>query len=199
MAAELASGTRLTLVQETDYPVSGNITLTVNPSRSTTFTLQLRIPYWSDRTRVLVNQKPIKNVSAGSYCALERRWQKGDRVEIRLDMSEHFWIGEKECAGDTSMYRGPILMTYDRRFNQVDPDDIPKLDARSLKHRSVQWKGRIPPILLIEYRDAKGNRLTLCDFGSAGEGGTPYKSWLKFIGVPKDCFSRANPLRSARL
>ena len=198
MTTELNSERTIKLVQETDYPVHGNIKLTVHPSRATRFTLKLRIPYWSATTRVSLNGERIKRVTAGTYLAIERRWEKGDRVEIRLDMSEHFWTGEEECRGFVSMYRGPILMTYDRRFNDVDPDELPRLDGRTLKRRHVQWKGRIVPILLLEYRDGEGRKLRLCDFGSAGEAGTPYKSWLKVSGIPAGSFSRENPLRSAR-
>jgi len=199
MTAALDSGCTLRLIQDTTYPVDGRVRLTVSPSRTTRFTLKLRIPYWSSRTRLRVNNKPLRNISPGTYCPLDRQWKKGDCVELQLDMSEHFWVGEQECRGLVSMYRGPILMTYDRRFNNVDPDDLPTLDGRSLRRRRVSWKGRVKPILLMEYRDGKGKRLRLCDFGSAGEGGTPYKSWLKLKGVPKGTFSRDNPLRSVRI
>ena len=198
ITTSLNSGAELELVQETDYPVDGSVKLSVKPSRSTQFTLNLRIPYWSAQTRVSVNGQQVSGVDAGTYLALDRKWEKGDVVELHFDMSEHFWVGEQECAGLVSMYRGPILMTYDRRFNEVDPDDIPELDAHTLKHRTINWKGRIKPIMLLEYRDGKGRELKLCDFGSAGEGGTPYKSWLKIDGAKKSQFSRDNPLRSVR-
>jgi len=198
MKAALESGGTVKLVQETAYPVDGLIRLTVEPSRACRFTLKLRIPHWSARTRVRVNGKPIRNVAPGTYCLLDRQWKKGDCVEIRLDMSEHFWVGEQECSGLVSMYRGPVLMTYDRRFNDMDPDDVPALDGRTLRGRRINWRGRIKPILLMEYRDGRGTRLKLCDFGSAGEGGTPYKSWLEIAGVQAGKFSRENPLRSVR-
>ncbi|MDP6779924.1 MAG: glycoside hydrolase family 127 protein [Candidatus Latescibacteria bacterium] len=199
MAARLSSGRRVEFSQDTTYPVDGHVKLSVHPSRPTRFRLNLRIPYWSARTRLHVNGEPIENVTSGSYCALEREWRQGDRVEIRLDMSEHYWVGRKQCRGRVSMYRGPILMTYDRRFNDVDPDDLPELDGRSLKRRRLKWSGRIKPIMLLEYRDGNGSKLRLCDFGSAGEGGTPYRSWLKIGGIPKASFSRSNPLRSVRV
>jgi DUF1680 family protein len=190
---------KIKLVQETTYPVEGNIKLTVHPTRATRFTLKLRIPYWSARSRVSVNGERIKGVAPGTYLAIDRKWKKGDRIELRLDMSEHFWTGEQECKGGVSMYRGPVLMTYDRRFNKVDPDDLPRLDARTLKRRRVRWKGKMAPIMLFEYRDDKGRKLSLCDFGSAGQAGSPYKSWLKISGTPSGRFSKENPLRSARL
>jgi hypothetical protein len=174
------------------------VELIVNPSRATRFTLTVRIPYWSSSTTLSVNGEPVGSVTAGTYCSLDRRWEQGDRVELVLDMSEHFWVGEQQCHGKVSMYRGPILMTYDRRFNDVDPGDLPELDALTLKRRHVTWNGRIEPILLMEYSDGNGRKLKLCDFGSAGEGGTPYASWLKIGNVPAGSFTRSNPLRSVR-
>ena len=198
ITSALTPGRTVKLVQETVYPVDGKIRLTVYPSHATRFTLKLRIPYWSAKSRVAVNGKRISKVTAGTYLAVERQWKKGDCVMIHLDMSEHFWTGEAECKGRVAMYRGPILMTYDRRFNDVDPDKLPRLDGRTLKRRRVEWKGRITPIMLFEYRDGKGRKLRLCDFGSAGEAGTPYVSWLSISGVPAGSFSRENPLRSVR-
>ncbi len=198
MTATLKAGGAVKLTQDTTYPVDGDIGLLVHPSSPTRFRLSLRIPYWSADTKLSVNGEPVTHVTAGTYCSIDRRWEEGDRVEMRLDMSEHFWVGEEQCRGSVSMYRGPILMTYDRRFNDVDPDDLPELDALTLEGRHVTWDGRIEPILLLEYRDGKGKELRLCDFGSAGEGGTPYKSWLKIGNVAAGSFSRTNPLRSVR-
>jgi hypothetical protein len=34
-----------------------------------------------------------------------------------LDMSSHFWPGERACQGKTSIYRGSLLLAYDHRYN----------------------------------------------------------------------------------
>jgi len=198
MTAQVGSSTGVRLIQKTDYPRGGAIRLAVRPSRPSEFALRLRIPYWSHKTAVSVNGRKVEDVAPGSYCAVRRKWKTGDVVDVRLDMSLHFWAGRRQCRGRTSVYRGPILLTYDRRFNDVDPDDLPAMDAASLKARPVLWKGPLPPALLLACRDAKGKGLRLCDFGSAGEGGTPYVSWLKITNPPRAAFSRTNPLRSAR-
>ena len=45
---------------------------------------------------------------AGSYLTVSRAWRPGDRIALALDVSTHFWSGERECAGRASAYRGPL-------------------------------------------------------------------------------------------
>jgi hypothetical protein len=130
---------------------------------------------------------------------LNRQWAVGDQVEIELDFSLHFWVGDRECAGKSSIYRGPILLTYDRRFNDMDPGDVPPLDARSARGDLVESKDWIQPWLLVQFKSKAGQALRLCDFASAGAGGSPYRSWLEVVDAPRTEFSRTNPLRTGRI
>jgi len=179
MSATIKGTQKVTIKQETDYPRSGKITIGVSPTRAALFCLKLRIPRWSAKTRVAVNGEPVRNVRPGQYLDLRRKWNKGDRIELTLDMSFHGWVGHGDCKGRVSLYRGPILLTYDRRYNDMDPGDLPALDAARLRARAVQWPHWIPPMMLLQFKAADGCSLRLCDFGSAGEGGSPYVSWLK--------------------
>ena len=218
MSAKLKRGVSVTLTQKTEYPIEGRIAVRVTPSRAAEFALKLRIPYWSRRTTVRLNGKTLSGVKPGQYAAIERRWKPNDRIEIDLDMSLHFWVGERECKGLSSVYRGPILLAYDHRYNQEhapkgkivmrdtqgwNPRDcmlkVPPLDALRMKPERTEWNDWLPPALLLELRAANGRTVRLCDFGSAGEAGTPYLSWLPIRHCPgKAEFSRANPLRSSR-
>jgi DUF1680 family protein len=107
-------GTRVALRQDTDYPRGGRIELEVSPERAVEFTLRLRIPQWSRSTTVKVNGAAVE-AKAGSYAAIERTWAAGDKVEIELDLSPHFWVGEREQGGRTSIYRGPILLVHESK------------------------------------------------------------------------------------
>ena len=157
----------------------------------------LRIPSWSHATAVKVNDVPVTDVSPGTYLKLDRKWKKGDKIELAMDMSLHYWASERECDGLTSIYRGPILLTYDRYYNDMAPDNIPALDNRKMAFTPVSAEVRKrQPIVLLEFTGSDGRKLRLCDFGSAGYAGTPYKSWLKANNVRKTEFSRSNPLRS---
>jgi hypothetical protein len=100
----------------------------------------------------------------------------------------------------TSIYRGPILLTFDPSYNLVGIEEVPVLDARisawkllpSAPRRNTPW-------ILLESLAADGRTaVRLCDFASAGAGGTPYRSWLPVRGVEPTPFSPGNPLRSMR-
>jgi DUF1680 family protein len=198
MTARLADGLSVTLTQDTEYPLSGQIEIVVDPSKEATFSLKLRIPYWSEETSVSLNNAAVSSVETGTYLILERAWQAGDRIQIDLDMSLHFWAGERECEGLTSVYRGPLLLAYDHRYNldratgsrteARDYDEwsaqinyglkVPELNAERMDGHPVVWEDWLSPLLLLEFDAADGSSMRLCDFASAGVSGTPYMSWL---------------------
>ncbi|MDA1190154.1 MAG: glycoside hydrolase family 127 protein [Candidatus Poribacteria bacterium] len=198
VSAALADGTTVALTQETDYPVGGEITLTVEPDRTANFVLSLRVPQWSRNTTIRINGDALPAPTPGSYAEIERLWQPGDTVELSLDLTPHFWVGERDVEGKSSVYRGPILLTYDRYFNDMDPHDVPELDARNLALEPVRWEGWVEPLTLWRTRGADERDVLLCDFASAGATGTPYRSWLAIGGLSSGAFSRDNPLRMTR-
>jgi DUF1680 family protein len=199
MEARLASGPTVRLTQETAYPRHGQVRLVVSPSHQARFALKIRIPHWSKKTRVGVNGDRVKDLTPGRYLRLERTWEKGDRVDLHLDLSPHFWVGARACQGRTSIYRGPVLLAVDAHDNEFHLDSAPALNAHSLGLRSSRRRPRVKAMVLMEARGVDGQQVRLRDFGTSGEAGTPYRSWLRVGGAPKMRFSRNNPLRSGRL
>ena len=199
LKAPLRSRLTVELEQQTDYPRTGRIRIAVRPSRPAELAVYVRIPYWSARSAVIVNGKRVRSVEPATYCRLERPWRRDDVIDLRLDLSPHYWVGERQAEGRASMYRGPILLTYDRRLNDMDPDDVPALDATRIGLRLITSKHRPRPIVLVECRAVDGRVVRLCDFGSAGAAGSTYRSWLEIRNAPSSAFGHTNPLRSARV
>ena len=194
MQTELERGVVVSLTQQTEYPRSGRVCIRVDPAEAAEFALKLRVPYWSQQTKVRVNGEAASTADAGAYWTLTRRWQPGDTIDLDLDMSLHYWRGERECRGTVSIFRGPVLLTYDRRLNALDPDEVPALDAVALQGDLVEAEAMVA----LDVAAADGRTLRLCDFASAGEGGSPYRSWLRVANAPQTPFSRENPLRSGQ-
>ncbi len=196
MTVPLAQGGRLTLHQETEYPRGNRVRLKIGLARPAEFSLRLRIPHWSQNTQVRLNSKASEDAKPGRYLVLSRTWTDGDVIDLDFDFTLQFWLGEREYEGKVSIYRGPILLTYDRRFNQADPSRVPALKAGGLSGKMIQSDSWLPPLLLLEFKAADGTALRLCDFASAGMAGSPYLSWLEVTGCGQTGFSRSNPRRS---
>lgn len=174
----LKRGRTLTLNVQGDYPRRPEVQIGVSVTRPTQFALRMRIPAWSRKTEVWLNGQRIPNVTPGTYLTLQREWRSGDSLHVRFDLSLHAWLGEREQAGKVSLYRGPVLLAYDQRFNAMDPDDVPALSLANLRYAEEQKTGALSPLLLLRFTGVDGRALRLCDFASAGAAGTVYRSWL---------------------
>jgi hypothetical protein len=200
--------TPVRIAQRTEYPREGGILLTVNPAKTLSFPLKLRIPHWSARNSVKVNGQPVSNVMPGAYLVLDREWNPGDTVQLDFDMSLHYWAGERECAGSASIYRGPLLLAYETDKSKdhwinvgsiVPPTPAePVFDSLTMQGRTVPADGKAPPMLMMEFTTVEGKTVRLRDYATCGEGGLSYASWLKVKNVPSTPFSAANPWRTGR-
>jgi uncharacterized protein len=105
----VVSGTRLHLIEETDYPFRGTVRLTVNPAASIGFPLLLRIPAWATGTTISVNGKQEPGPGAGTFARVEREWHAGDRVEIVFPMRPRIsrWFQDS-----VAVERGPLVFSY---------------------------------------------------------------------------------------
>jgi hypothetical protein len=190
-------GQRLALEQETNYPSDGRILLRTGLARPERFPLLLRIPSWSRSTSVQVNGEGLP-AKPGTYLTLAREWKDGDRVEIRFDMSPHFWVGERQLDGWVSAYHGPLLLAFDPAFNSIDVEEIPDLDARGFELRPVTADAAIQPWVLFAVKAVNGAEVRLCDFATAGAFGNSYRSWLVIRNLEPARFHPERPVWNNR-
>lgn len=115
--------------QETAYPWDGRISITINPSTVQKWRLALRIPSWCKRARLKVNDKALAlgdRVVKG-YAVIERRWERGDRVELTLEMPVQrieAHPGIRGTVGRIALQRGPLVYCIEGADNGSDLGDI---------------------------------------------------------------------------
>lgn len=190
-------GNQIRIAQDTDYPVSGRIEIAIEPEAPESFTVQLRVPQWSRTTGLALNGSPLACPRAGTYAAIAREWRRGDRLTLELDLSLHYWVGERDCARHSSVYRGPILLAHDPRLNADGGGQPPRFDASGMDETRSSFAGWLQPWLQVRYPSRSGTA-TLCDFASAGATGNPYRTWFDVANVKRAEFARTNTLRSSR-
>lgn len=106
VTAKVADGTEVTITEDTQYPFDDEITLTVATRQPVSFPLYLRIPGWCQKPEILVNGSPANTAPGPAFTIIERVWQRGDTVEVKLpqDVELRTW-GER----GNSIARGPLL------------------------------------------------------------------------------------------
>lgn len=122
-------GEPVTLVQETDYPWSGKIRITVSPEKPADFALRIRVPGWvrgqvlpSDLYRyedatpgdwsIRVGSERAAAELADGYAVLQRRWTPGEVVEIDLPMPVRRVLANEAVEDDrgrVAFDRGPLV------------------------------------------------------------------------------------------
>jgi DUF1680 family protein len=105
--------------QSTDYPWDGTVRLTFGavPEKKAlrTFALQLRIPAWCKEYAVKVNGQAVDTPAdrpANGYLTVRRNWNRGDRVELRMEMPVVLIESNplvEETRNQTAVKRGPLV------------------------------------------------------------------------------------------
>lgn len=140
----------ITLDMKSAYPSDGEIRITVGLAKEEKMDIALRIPSWSDRTKVLVNGKPFEGIAVkGAYSTITRTWKDGDVIELSLDMRGRL-IDAPSGVGDKAIMRGPVVLAFDTRL-------VPRRDGVSE-----------PPMLRYEFAGDSGNHIELKPTGNSG-------------------------------
>jgi len=115
----------LSLIQKTNFPEESGTTLSIRVARPTQLTLRLRVPAWvASDASVKVNGKALEvSASPGSYLAIKRVWQNGDRVELALPMA----LRAEPLPDDRTLQAfcyGPLVLAGDMGNEGLTPAKI---------------------------------------------------------------------------
>ncbi len=105
---------------ETDFPASGVVRLIVTPAKPGAFTLYLRVPEWTARFTAITAGREYRG-KPGEYLAITRRWGKGHKVNVRMDMTVRTHDGGLSYPDSVAFQRGPQVMAVDRSVNPNIP------------------------------------------------------------------------------
>lgn len=113
LKTKLLNGSAISFKQETNYPWEENVKFTYLESQTNDFALSLRIPGWAAGTTLKVNGKSLQQpVTADGYIELNRKWIKGDVVELHLPMKVQLVEANPLVEENTNkivVKRGPIV------------------------------------------------------------------------------------------
>ena len=194
-----ALSTEVSLTQTTAYPFGGDVKIEVNPAKKSKLTLKLRIPGWLNDSEddgklyasvaagpvgITVNGKKVDTRIVDGYAVIDRKWKKGDVVNLTLPMQPRFISASpkvEQLIGQTAIAYGPLVYCLESIDNEQlesisidttqpltlsgtmkDLDNAPVITGTAITSDGSRTAFRAIPYYLL------GNR----------QKGSPYKVWL---------------------
>ncbi|MCU0355741.1 MAG: glycoside hydrolase family 127 protein [Cytophagales bacterium] len=185
------------VIQQTDYPVSGKVTIKIHLPKAEQMTIRVRIPAWSQQSDLSINGQPVNGLVAGQYAEINRLWQSSDEITLALDMRGRV-LRAGDNAGFVAVRRGPLVLARDSRFGYPDVDETisPATDKDGFLPLEVVaesnfWISLKAPFAVGSYREGEAGKpvpLLFCDYASAGDAWNEknrFRVWLPVLFDPE--------------
>jgi DUF1680 family protein len=161
-------GSVLKLKQETNYPWDGDIKIIMEEPPVKQFSIFMRIPGWANSSRFLLNGKPFAPKINSGYAEINRKWMKGDKIEMILPMVAKLMEANplaEEIRNQLAVKRGPVVYClesadipkdknvfqlsipvntkFQTRLISIDNSDIIALEGNARLIDNSQWKNKL--------------------------------------------------------
>jgi hypothetical protein len=115
--ANVGKGKEVTITEETNYPFSGSVRLTIATEGTVRFPIYLRIPGWADSIAINFKGKTIKTKGDSNF-KINEKWKDGDQISIEIPMVIRV---EKNNNNSLSVLRGPLYFSLriDKEYKSV--------------------------------------------------------------------------------
>ena len=167
---EDVAGTDVEMVQATDYPWSGEVSITVNPAAAKKFSIMVRMPNRSVSnlytaspecngiTSISVNGSAITPAVKKGYAVITRKWKAGDKIALTLLMKIQRVKGSDRIAATTgrvALRYGPLI--YSAESIDQDLDNV----LNPAAPLATEWmKDFLDGVIVIKGAWADGAKLT---------------------------------------
>ncbi len=127
----------LTIVQRTDYPWDGKISLEFTADTPVDCVIRVRTPHWSSGSSYHVNEQPLENVEVRQdYAILHGTWKTGDRIAIEMPMPVRRVSAHPRVEADlgrAAIMRGPLVYCVESADNTVPVKELALSNASLLE------------------------------------------------------------------
>ena len=135
ITVENVAGTNVQMVQKTDYPWSGDVSVTVNPRQTKRFSVRIRVPNRSVSelyagtpqsdgiTSISVNGSAITPPIEKGYAVISGFWRAGDKIDLKLPMKvQRIKASDKIEAtkGRVALRYGPLIYSAEKVDQDID-------------------------------------------------------------------------------
>jgi DUF1680 family protein len=153
---ENVAGTSVEIVQSTDYPWGSDVSIKLNPSKPTAFTVKIRVPDWTPSTLytsstasdgltgLTVNGVATTSTIEKGYAVLCRTWTSGDIVDFQVPLAVRRLKAADQVAADTgrvALKYGPLIYNIEAADHKVP--DITALVLSPTEPITTEWNSTL--------------------------------------------------------
>jgi uncharacterized protein len=113
LKTRLPNGSAFALEQESQYPWNGEIRIIIKEAQEKSMSVMLRIPGWVEGPSLKINNQNFEgSLEPGSYVAINRKWKKGDVIDMNLPMPVRLMEANPKVEDDrncVAVMRGPLV------------------------------------------------------------------------------------------
>jgi len=94
----------------------------VEPAKTKSFAVKLRIPAWCPRATIEVNGHVERiRADADGYTSIQRSWKRGDQISLRLRLEARLVAGDHMNQGKVALFYGPLVLAADEALLAKPP------------------------------------------------------------------------------
>jgi DUF1680 family protein len=127
----------------TNYPLDGNVELTVHPGKTARFPLYLRVPAWTSHYQAIAGGHTYQGLPA-SFLTIDREWVDGDIVKIEMDLTTRLVAGGPSYPYSVAIARGPQFLALESAVNR-GLVDLQAAGPRSAPVKLIDATDQLPP------------------------------------------------------
>ena len=169
------AGTKVQIVQTTNYPWDGKVAIVVNPEASKEFSIHIRSPQRQTSelysctpaadgiTSLSVNGEQVPISVRQGYAVIDRTWHAGDKIELQLPIQPQRVTASDDVAADRGLVAlryGPLVYNFEAADNAgMDDSNLPTLKTDS-SLQAVWQPGFLEGVVVLKTEAADGSPLT---------------------------------------
>jgi len=186
------AGTGVQVRQTTDYPWSGDVSITVNPATPVSFAVKIHVP---DRSvsalyssspeangiaSVSINGAAVTPTVVDGYATICRTWTAGDTINLQLPLTVQRIKAVPQVLTDigrVALQYGPLIYNIEN----IDSGDVDNLILSSSAALSAEWNGSLlSGVMTIKGAFTNGASMTaIPHYARMNRGGNRSLVWIR--------------------
>lgn len=198
IGGELAVEGQGKIVIQSTLPYGSRVSYKFVPSKeSMTFTLAIRLPYWSPSSILTKNGEPVKFEQRKGYAYIKDTFTETDEIQVEFDMSVKMVFANTKLYtdnGKAAVQRGPIIycaegidnsgtvldLSIDPHsgFDEVKSDELGGIVRISANAKKQVWEDALYSFKKPHYETAKIHMIPYYTWGNRGL--TTMRIWIPY-------------------